>query len=185
MKTTKSAIWAGALLLVVGAALTAGCSGDEAEEAESAPDAPAEAQPKHGGTLRVAVVRGHSTFDPPIVLAVPDIVVTRLAYDNLILRDPDDLSLIPLWPSTASKPVEGVAAHTPDVILMDSQMPDMDGVEATRRIKEASPGVKVLFLTVHPSHIPVGLAAGADAALLKDVGRQELLTAIRKLAGAS
>ena len=81
--------------------------------------------------------------------------------------------------------VEGVAAHTPDVILMDSQMPDMDGVEATRRIKEASPGVKVLFLTVHPSHIPVGLAAGADAALLKDVGRQELLTAIRELAGAS
>ena len=81
--------------------------------------------------------------------------------------------------------VEGVAAHTPDVILMDSQMPDMDGVEATRRIKEASPGVKVLFLTVHPSHIPVGLAAGADAALLKDVGRHELLTAIRELAGAS
>ena len=96
MKTTKSAIWAGALLLVVGAALTAGCSGDEAEEAESAPDAPAEAQPKRGGTLRVAVVRDHSTFDPPIVLAVPDIVVTRLAYDNLILRDPDDLSLIPM-----------------------------------------------------------------------------------------
>ena len=81
--------------------------------------------------------------------------------------------------------VEGAAAHTPDVILMDSQMPDMDGVEATRRIKEASPGVEVLFLTVHPSHIPVGLAAGADAALLKDVGRQELLTAIRELAGAS
>ena len=81
--------------------------------------------------------------------------------------------------------VDGVAADAPDVVLMDSQMPGMDGVEATRRIKEASPGVKVLFLTVHPSHIAAGVAAGADAALLKDTGRQELLTAIRDLAGAS
>ena len=80
--------------------------------------------------------------------------------------------------------VDGVATHAPDVVLMDSQMPGMDGVEATRRIKAASPGVKVLFLTVHPSHIPAGLAAGADAALLKDVGRQEILGAIRQLAGA-
>ena len=40
--------------------------------------------------------RDHSTFDPPIVLAVPDIVFTRQAYDNLVLRDPDDLSLMPM-----------------------------------------------------------------------------------------
>lgn len=58
--------------------------------------------------------------------------------------------------------VDGVAAHAPDVMLMDSQMPGMDGVEATRRIKALSPGAKVLFLTVYPSHIPAGLAAGAE-----------------------
>ena len=43
----------------------------------------------------MAVVKDHSTFDPPVVVAVPDIMVTRHAYDNLILRDPDDLSLSP------------------------------------------------------------------------------------------
>ena len=53
-------------------------------------------QPKRGGTLRVAVVRDHSTFDPTKALATPDILVTRQAYDNLILLDPNDLSLKPM-----------------------------------------------------------------------------------------
>ena len=81
--------------------------------------------------------------------------------------------------------LERVGDLRPHVILMDSQMPEMDGVQATRLIKQGSPGIKVLFLTVHPSHIAAGMDAGADVALLKDSGRQELLAAIRKLAGAS
>ena len=71
----------------------------------------------------------------------------------------------------------------PDVILMDAQMPEMDGVEATRRIKDLLPQVKVLFLAVHTEHIEVALAAGADAYLMKDSGRQELSRKIRELAG--
>ena len=69
----------------------------------------------------------------------------------------------------------------PDVILMDAQMPEMDGIEATRRIKEQLPSIKVLFLTVHAEFIDAALAAGADDYLLKDSGRRELLQAIRKL----
>jgi len=83
--------------------LTAVCGGEEeTTRGPAAVAAPTEAQPpdsgqpKRGGTLRVAVVRDHSTFDPPIVVAVPDIVFTRQSYDNLILRDPDDLSLAPM-----------------------------------------------------------------------------------------
>ena len=57
---------------------------------------PASGQPKRGGTLRVAVVKAHTTFDPHIVNDNPDIQLTRHAYDNLILLDPDDLSLIPM-----------------------------------------------------------------------------------------
>ena len=69
----------------------------------------------------------------------------------------------------------------PDVILMDAQMPEMDGVEATRRIKETLPNIKILFLTVHTEHMDAAITAGADSYLLKDCGRHELLQAIRKL----
>ena len=69
----------------------------------------------------------------------------------------------------------------PDVILMDAQMPRMDGVEANRRIKERFPKIKVLFLTVHTSYIKEALAAGVDGCLLKDCRREELLKTIREL----
>ena len=58
---------------------------------------PASGQPKRGGTLRVAVVKGHTTFDPQDdVLSIPAILFSQQFYDNLVLRDPDDLSLIPM-----------------------------------------------------------------------------------------
>ena len=69
----------------------------------------------------------------------------------------------------------------PDVVLMDAQMTGMDGIEATRRIKERFPEIKVLLLTVHTSYIEEALAAGADGYLLKDCGREELCRAIREV----
>jgi len=92
-----------AVLLLVIAILAWGCSGgEEATQGSGQALAPAgtptpdSVPPKRGGTLRVAVVKDHSSFDPPVLSTVADIQVTRLAYDNLILRDPDDLSLIPM-----------------------------------------------------------------------------------------
>jgi DNA-binding NarL/FixJ family response regulator len=70
----------------------------------------------------------------------------------------------------------------PDVVLMDSQMPEMDGIETTRCIKKHLPEIKILFLTVHTSNIEEALAAGADDYLMKDCGRGRLLKAIRELA---
>ena len=63
--------------------------------------------------------------------------------------------------------VEVTAVHQPDVVLMDSQMPRMDGLEATRRIKSQWPAVKIIILTLHPQYRQRALAAGADAFLLK------------------
>ncbi|MFZ1396882.1 MAG: response regulator transcription factor [Candidatus Promineifilaceae bacterium] len=63
--------------------------------------------------------------------------------------------------------VDLAAVHQPDVVLMDAQMPEMDGLEATRRIKSQWPAVKIIILTLHPQYRQRALAAGADAFLLK------------------
>ena len=126
---------------------------------------------------------GTVAVDSIRVMIVDDNAAVREGLESILSANAD--ITVVATAANGEEAVDGVATHAPDVVLMDSQMPVMDGVEATRRIKEASPSTKVLFLTVHPSHIAAGIAAGADAALLKDVGRQEILDAIRQLAGAS
>lgn len=69
----------------------------------------------------------------------------------------------------------------PDVALMDLRMPQMDGVEATRRIKVENPRVNVLVLTTYDSDADIlrAIEAGATGYLLKDTPREELFRAIR------
>jgi DNA-binding NarL/FixJ family response regulator len=73
---------------------------------------------------------------------------------------------------------------SPDVVLMDIRMPVMDGVEATRRLRETDPDSKVIILTTFDDNEYVfeGLRAGALGYLLKDVSGDELADAIRKVA---
>ncbi|RAU22370.1 DNA-binding response regulator [Paramagnetospirillum kuznetsovii] len=68
----------------------------------------------------------------------------------------------------------------PDVVLMDLSMPELDGVEATRRIKKQTPQVKVLVLTIAncERRVAEALAAGADGYALKKLGHGELMTAV-------
>jgi DNA-binding NarL/FixJ family response regulator len=68
--------------------------------------------------------------------------------------------------------------HQPHLVLMDMQMPVMDGVEATRRIKAQWPEVRVVALTIYPQYRIEALAAGADAFLYKGDSPQALQDAI-------
>ena len=69
----------------------------------------------------------------------------------------------------------------PDVILMDLRMPELDGVQAMRQIREDDPTVKFLVLTTYDSdeYIFDAIEAGAKGYLLKDTSRQELFRALR------
>ncbi len=81
-----------------------------------------------------------------------------------------------------SQAVALAAELSPDVVLMDIRMPVMDGVEATRRIREAgSDGARVLVLTTFDldEYVYTALKAGAAGFLLKDAGPADLLAAIR------
>jgi DNA-binding NarL/FixJ family response regulator len=74
--------------------------------------------------------------------------------------------------------VDLAAERRPDVVLMDVQMPVMNGLEATRCIKRQWPEIRVVVLTMHPKYRAEALAVGADAFLLKGCPSEMLRAAI-------
>ncbi|GAA0278113.1 response regulator transcription factor [Actinomadura nitritigenes] len=85
---------------------------------------------------------------------------------------------------TGAEAVDLAERERPDVVLMDVRMPEMDGIEATRRISRDLPDVRVLILTTFDldSYVYAALRAGASGFLLKDTPPADLLSAIRVVA---
>lgn len=80
-----------------------------------------------------------------------------------------------------SQAVELVASLRPDLVMMDLKMPGMNGIHATRAIREQFPAVKVLVLTTYDADQWVfdAIRAGAEGYLLKDAGRDAIVAAVK------
>jgi DNA-binding NarL/FixJ family response regulator len=119
---------------------------------------------------------------PIRVLLVDDQALMRLGF-AMILDAQDDLEVV----GEAGDGVTALAqvrALTPDVVLMDVRMPGMNGIDATARIVELHPDIRVLVLTTFDldEYAFAALRAGASGFLLKDAGPAELVSAIRAVA---
>lgn len=116
------------------------------------------------------------------VLVVDDHAVVRKGVRGYLETQPD--LVVVGEAASGEEAVRFVMELVPDVVLMDLVMPGMDGVEATRRIRHASPRTQVMVLTSHHEdvHIFPAIKAGAISYLLKDVAPQELAEAVRAAA---
>jgi len=85
--------------------------------------------------------------------------------------------------ATAEAALEQISSEHPNVVLMDINLPGMNGVECVRRLKQLLPGTQVMMLTAYEDteNIFNALAAGANGYLLKRTPRSELLDAIREV----
>ncbi len=108
----------------------------------------------------------------------------RIVREGLIalLEDEAEVEIVG-EANNGQEAVELFSRLQPDVVLMDLQMPVMDGPEATQRIREQTPGARILVLTTYATDefIFKALRAGAKGYLLKDASADELISAIRSV----
>ncbi|MEV0443091.1 response regulator transcription factor [Streptomyces spectabilis] len=116
------------------------------------------------------------------VLIVDDQPLQRFGF-RMLLESQDDMTVAGEGGSGADA-VRMAAGLRPDVILMDIRMPDLDGIEATRRIVASGSSSRVLILTTFDldEYAYAGLRAGASGFLIKDALPEELLSGIRAVA---
>ena len=121
--------------------------------------------------------------DPIRVLVVDDHAMLRTAF-RTVLELQDGIEVVG-EAATGAEAVAFAASLAPDVITMDVQMPDMDGLEATRRIvADPATNASIVIVTTfdRDDYLFEALDAGASGFLLKNTGPEELIAAVRALA---
>jgi len=116
------------------------------------------------------------------IVVADDHEVVRAGFAAILDTQPDFTVL-----GTAADGAEAIRTcqeHRPDVVLMDVRMPGMDGIEATRLLRSADSGPRVLVLTTFDldEYVYDALQAGASGFLLKDVTAERLFDAVRVIA---
>jgi DNA-binding NarL/FixJ family response regulator len=120
------------------------------------------------------------TPEPPRVLIADDQLLVRSGFRMIL-----GAAGIPVVAEAADggQAVAAVLKYRPDVVLMDIRMPEMDGLEATRRIlaARAGCGCRIIILTTFDldQYVYAALTAGASGFLLKDVSPEQLVAAVR------
>jgi DNA-binding NarL/FixJ family response regulator len=113
-------------------------------------------------------------------LIVDDHPVTREGL-RTALELSDEAVVVVGEAGSGEEAVEQARELTPDVVFMDVRMPGMDGIEATRRIREASPETKIILITIDESRgaISEAIQAGVSGYLLKDASPDALVDAAK------
>lgn len=113
------------------------------------------------------------------ILIVDDHAVVRQGLQSL-LSDDGDFALVG-EAADGQAALRQVEALQPDVVLLDVRMPGMDGLEATRRLRSAYPGVRIIILTTYAEdeYLVEALRAGAHGYLLKSILYEDLARAIK------
>ena len=116
------------------------------------------------------------------VLVADDQSMVRAGF-RMLLSGEDDIEVV-AEASNGIEAVEKAARFAPTVVLMDIRMPELDGLEATRRILAADPEARVLVLTTFDldEYVYEALRAGASGFVLKDDPPEQLLEAVRTVA---
>jgi DNA-binding NarL/FixJ family response regulator len=116
---------------------------------------------------------------PVRLLLVDDQPSFRRSLSKLLAKYPDDVEVVG-QAANAAEALQCVAALQPDVVLMDVEMPNMNGVVATERICAAHPHCKVILLTTFDTNAYIfgSLRAGATSYILKDVSPEVLIESI-------
>lgn len=113
------------------------------------------------------------------ILLADDHKLIREGIESM-LRNTDDLEVTGSVAS-GSEAVNEARENRPDVILMDIMMPGMNGIEATRWIKESDPSIRIILVTMETTkeYVSAGIKSGVDGYLPKDVDKATLIEAIR------
>jgi len=113
------------------------------------------------------------------VLLADDHPVFRSGLKSVIISN-NELEIVGEV-SNGNEAVQESLLKTPDLIIMDINMPEIDGIEATKKIKEILPTIKIIILTMYADEefLKEGLKAGASGYILKRAVDTELLSAIK------